>query len=259
MPNTNVNNIRLYYKDLGDSDEVIVFLHGLGATSASWLFQEEYFKEYRLVLPDMRGHGKSEIGEGHFDFTTFASDIKELLDTLKIKKVHLCGLSLGGMVAFEFAARYSDMLHSLCIVNALDELVIKNSKTRFLYFMRKLLFKILPINFMGKILSYTLFPNSQDDNLRKLMMEHTKFVNRQGYIKTLDAMESWSVRKYIKNIYCKTLIIGSEYDYEIFEKKEEVAKRMKNAIFLEIKGAHHFVTWEKANEFNRIYKNFLQS
>ncbi|MCF6309608.1 MAG: alpha/beta hydrolase [Sulfurimonas sp.] len=85
------------------------------------------------------------------------------------------------------------------------------------------------------------------------------FVNEQGYLKTLDAMRMWSVRDAIQNIYCKTLIIGSEYDYETFEGKEELAKRMKNAVFSEIKGAYHFVTWQKADEFNTMYKNFIES
>jgi pimeloyl-ACP methyl ester carboxylesterase len=259
MPKIIVNNIHLYYKELGKSGEVIVFLHGLGATSASWLFQEKYFKEYRLIMPDMRGHGQSEIGEGSLNFTLYASDIKALLDTLGINKVHLCGFSLGGFIAFEFATKYPDMLHSLCIVNAIDEFVLKSNKARFLYFLRKLLFKTLPISIVGKALSNSLFPNSQESNLRKLMMEHLKFVNEQGYLKTLDAMYAWSVRNAIQNIYCKTLIIGSEYDYEVFEGKEELAKRMRNAIFLEIKGAHHFVTRQKADEFNTMYKNFIDS
>ncbi len=107
MKSLYINGIDYYYEDIGSADEVILFLHGLGTSSESWLYQIPFFeKEYRIILPDLRGEGRSSLGDASYSFSLCADDIALLLDKLNIKKVHLCGFSLGGMIASEFAVKY---------------------------------------------------------------------------------------------------------------------------------------------------------
>jgi pimeloyl-ACP methyl ester carboxylesterase len=254
------NHIKPYYYDSCHGDETIIFLHGLGASFLSWEYQVACFKQnYRVIAPDIRGHGKSPLGKEAFSFERCADDIYALLQGLDIKKVHLCGFSFGGMVAFEFAVKYPDMLLSFCAVNVLARFDLNSPGINLLYQLRRILARVLPLKWLAYLMSVTLFPNKKDAHLRRKMLRQSVCVNRPGYICAIDAMQGWSVEKELEKIKVPALLIGSEFDYALFKEKEELANMMPNASYHEIKGAHHFVIWEYADEFNRVYKSFLES
>ncbi len=161
MKSKYVNGIELYYDDIGEGEEVILFLHGLGSNAASWEYQVEVFREeYRLIIPDLRGHGLSSLGTVEFTLALCADDMAVLLDLLGIKKVHLCGFSLGRMIAFEFALRYSTYLSTLCCVNASASLKLKSFKMRFLYLLRKIVSRTLALSWIAYFMALKLFPNN---------------------------------------------------------------------------------------------------
>ena len=72
----------LTYKDLG-SGTPIVLLHGLGSTKEAWVSQHELANKYRLIIPDLRGHGETVINE-NFTIKNFALDIIQLIEHLNI-------------------------------------------------------------------------------------------------------------------------------------------------------------------------------
>lgn len=251
---------KLYYYDSYHGNEAILFLHGLGATSLSWEYQVDFFKEkYRLLIPDIRGHGKSPLDSDEFSFEACADDIYALLVTLGIHKVHLCGFSFGGMIAFEFAVKYPHMLLSFCAVNVLARFDLNSPMLRLIYPLRRIAARIMPLKWLAYLMALYLFPNIKDRDLRIKMVKHGAYVNRKGYICAIDAMEGWSVEKKLSRVNVKSLIIGSQFDYPIFMDKKKLAHSMPNAQYIEIEGAHHFVIWECADEFNRVYKSFLES
>src|SRR5690349_17167122 len=103
MPFAKVNNVQLYYElDGDDSKPVVLFLHGLGSSVRDWEYQVTHFAQnYRVLLIDMRGHGRSEKPAGPYSMRQWAADVVALLDHLKIDKAHVVGLSMGGMIAFQ--------------------------------------------------------------------------------------------------------------------------------------------------------------
>jgi len=251
--------ITLNYKDIGSSDEVILFLHGLGANANSWSDQIEFFKEhYRIIVPDLRGHGLSPLGDEDFSFELCADDIYHLLNTLQIKRVHLCGFSLGGMIAFEFAIKYPEMLHTFCVINTLASFNLFNFKEAFAFNLRRVLIKFFPLRVLSILMSRKLFKD-KDKHLRDRLIKLSKDVNKKAYSIFLDAMPGWDLSQQLSFIKVPSLIVGSEYDYDIFKGKAELAESMPNASFKEIKGCRHFVTWECAETFNTLYKRFITS
>ena len=251
--------IKLHHIDIGNSKEVILFLHGLGANSDSWSEQTNFFKEdYRLIVPDLRGHGQSPFSDEAFSFELCADDIFYLLKELNIEKVHLCGFSVGGMIAFEFAVKYPERLHSFCVVNTLAWFKLFNFKEAFSFNLRRVLIKFFPLPVLALLMAHKLF-KYKDKRLRKKLIELSQSVNKKAYARFLEAMPDWDISQQLSFIKVKTLIIGSEFDYDIFKGKAELAESMPNAKFIEIKGAHHFVTWECADIFNTSYKEFLTS
>ena len=86
MPKIKVNKIELNYEEYGKG-EVLLFLHGLGSTQADWDAQVPFFsKKYRVVVVDLRGHGKTSIPFKDYGVRFMTEDIKQLLDVLKIEK-----------------------------------------------------------------------------------------------------------------------------------------------------------------------------
>jgi 3-oxoadipate enol-lactonase len=112
----NVNNISISYLDAGPVDApVIVFIHGFPFNKSMWKSQVEALKaQYRVIAYDVRGHGDSDSGTVQFSIEQFVSDLIGFLDALKVEKVTLCGLSMGGYIALNaiqnFAKRFDALI-----------------------------------------------------------------------------------------------------------------------------------------------------
>lgn len=92
-----VNNLMVSYNDEGpDGAPVIIFIHGFPFNKSMWIKQAGALKNnYRVITYDVRGHGNSNTGTGDFSIELFANDLLSLMDSLKIIKAMLCGLSIG--------------------------------------------------------------------------------------------------------------------------------------------------------------------
>src|SRR3954447_16392816 len=105
----------LSYNDLG-SGIPIVLIHGLGSKKEAWIPQHELANHYRLVIPDLRGHGETVMNED-FTIKNFALDIINLLEHLNIPAAFICGLSLGGIVAQEIYKQKPEVVKGLILSN----------------------------------------------------------------------------------------------------------------------------------------------
>lgn len=109
----------LYYEKKGKG-EPIVILRGLGRSCRYWLgFDRLLAKHCQVITLDHRGLGRSDADlSWFFGMDQMVDDLLCLLDHLKLKRVHLFGLSLGGMVAMAFAKRHQDRCQTLMIANS---------------------------------------------------------------------------------------------------------------------------------------------
>src|SRR5690349_14900910 len=95
MPITAVNDIEIYFEDRG-TGQPLVLLHGGMGIGADWrhVFPADP-EHYRVIVPDLRGHGRSTNPGGAFTFRQCARDVLALLDTLGIGQTKAIGLSMG--------------------------------------------------------------------------------------------------------------------------------------------------------------------
>lgn len=101
---------QLYYETTGEGQGLILIHAGI-AHSQMWDEQVKLFlKHYQVIRYDLRGHGKTQTEAVKF---SNAKDLNALLEHLNLSKVHLCGISMGGKVALEFALSYPDKVSSL--------------------------------------------------------------------------------------------------------------------------------------------------
>jgi pimeloyl-ACP methyl ester carboxylesterase len=250
------NNIKFYYKEIGSGKEVILFIHGLGSQGKDWRKQVKFFSEnYRCIVVDLRGHGQSDHIPP-FDIPTFANDIIDLIEYLEISSLHMVGISLGGMVAFQIATEKPYFLKSLTIVNALPEFSFKNLKQKWMFFSRFFLIKCFGIKIFSKILAKKLFPQKNHQTLRTEFIKSFVQNNKKTYLTTLKSLWGWGVVDKLHFITCRILFIASQNDYSSLSEKRFFSKKI-NAEIVTIKHSHHAVTIENPTEFNRILQKFI--
>ena len=106
--------------EVAGQGKTVVFLHGMTGSNQDWVNQVCLLTpNYRVVAPDMRGHGKSAapLEEEKYSIPIFVEDVFKLLKVLDIKKCCLVGHSIGGFIALEFAVRHQDKLMALVLVD----------------------------------------------------------------------------------------------------------------------------------------------
>ena len=97
----------------------VVFIHGVGLTYEIWQPQLDFFKNYSNLSYDILGHGKSSLTRQNINFDDFSEQLIELINELKIDKIHLVGFSIGSLIARNFATRYSKRLQSLILLGSI--------------------------------------------------------------------------------------------------------------------------------------------
>src|SRR5580765_8606184 len=114
----NAHDAEIHYDIHGDG-EPLLWLHGGLGHGADWMF---IFKEppagFRLVAPDLRGHGRSTGAGPTYSFQQSAADMFALLDHLEIERVKVIGLSGGGITALHMAAMQPGRMASLIAISA---------------------------------------------------------------------------------------------------------------------------------------------
>jgi pimeloyl-ACP methyl ester carboxylesterase len=106
------------YQDVGNGP-VIVLLHGYLETLKVWKeFSQELSGHFRIIAPDLPGHGKSQITEEIQTMDSMAYQVKLMLDHLKIEKCLMVGHSMGGYVALAFLERYPHMIAGISLFHS---------------------------------------------------------------------------------------------------------------------------------------------
>jgi 3-oxoadipate enol-lactonase len=106
------------YSDQGKG-EVIVLLHGFCGSTEYWEQVIPILSSgYRVIAPDLRGHGASKAPLGSYSIEQMADDVLGLLDSLEISECILLGHSLGGYITLSFAQRYASRLNGFGLIHS---------------------------------------------------------------------------------------------------------------------------------------------
>jgi 3-oxoadipate enol-lactonase len=99
----------------------ILFVHGYPFDHTIWREQIDALEGYRCIAPDLRGMGQSDAPDLGYGMAIYAADLAALLDALGVDEVVLCGLSMGGYVAFEFLRHWRSRVRGLVLVDTQAE------------------------------------------------------------------------------------------------------------------------------------------
>ncbi len=257
MPAAHVLGCTLHYELIG-SGEPVLLIHGLGSSSRDWEYQTAALApNYRIIAPDLRGHGRSQRPPGPYSMGGFANDLIALLDHLHIAQAHVVGLSLGGGIAFQLATQAPERVRSLTIVNSGPELVPRSTRQKLGIWQRYAIVHLLGLKRMAKVLSRRLFP--EDVALQKSFIERFSENDTYAYLSAMRAFVGWSVASQLPAISCPVLVIAADQDYTPVSAKHAYVAQMPNARLVVIDDARHAVPVEKPDTFNRCLLEFLNT
>jgi len=116
---TRINDIEMFYETDG-TGEPLLLLHGGGGCHDDWAFagRDEFLRDYTLILPDARGHGRSTNPQRTITHRQCALDTLALLDHLGIDRCRAIGLSMGGNILLHMATMQPDRIEAMVVVSA---------------------------------------------------------------------------------------------------------------------------------------------
>ena len=125
MPRVTVNGIGLFYQDFGPpSGEPVILIMGWGGDHTAWAFQMQALAgTHRVIALDNRGAGQSDQPDTPYSIVGMAEDVVGLMESLGLARAHICGASMGGMIAQELALRHPARARTLqlhCTLGRID-------------------------------------------------------------------------------------------------------------------------------------------
>lgn len=258
---TNVTT--LYYIDVGQpSSPPIVLIHGFPLSHEMWINQIEVLKKaYRVIAWDLRGQGRSEVGDGLFTLEFLVDDLIALLDHLKIKQAVLCGLSMGGYVSLRTVERNTERVSGLVLCDTKSEADTNETKLA-----RGASIRAIKKNGVGAyaetFLKGALCPTSLKDqsvveSAAKLIQQNTAL----GLCGTLLALAGRTdTTSFLPKIEVPTLILVGEQDtITPPEQSHKMHSMIQNSELHVIPRAAHLSNMENPVEFNTHLLSFLQN
>jgi pimeloyl-ACP methyl ester carboxylesterase len=107
------------YRDEGSGDEVLLLIHGMAGSSRTWnAVMPSLAAKYRVIAPDLPGHGHSSKPRGDYSLGAFAAILRDLLRELDIPRVTVIGQSLGGGVAMQFTYQHPEYCERLVLIGS---------------------------------------------------------------------------------------------------------------------------------------------
>jgi len=242
------------YDSSGAGRTPILFLHGVGSDRSAWRPQLEAFGAERMALAmDFPGYGDSGFHPGATR-ETFADMALALLDALAIERVHLCGLSLGGVIALALHAKAPERLASLILA---DTFAV-HPEGQAIYDRSIAAAAELGLEGLAKARVDALLAQPADVGVRGEVIATMARIAPEAYKLAAAAVWLADQRQVAAIITLPTLILcGGEDRITPPALSEELKDLIRHAALVEIAGAGHLSNLERPATFNRVLAAFL--
>jgi pimeloyl-ACP methyl ester carboxylesterase len=249
--------------EIGGSGPPVVLLHPFPANRQFWKqLVRPLSARYRLIVPDLRGHGDSESGEGPATMEKHARDLDRLLDVAVVGKAVFIGVSIGGYILFEFWRRYRNRVTGLVLCDTkaqadtaevrLNRLKVATDVTE--QGTGKFIESMIP-----KLLGQTTVSSRPDlvGGARGLMQRMSPAGVSQvqrGMAERADSVED------LKSINVPTLIaLGDEDILTPMGDADLMRQYIKGSQLKVIRKAGHWAPWERPEDAGLLFRQFLDS
>lgn len=258
---TEVNNITISYMDVGEGNIPILFLHGFPFDKSTWKKQIDGLQATnRVIACDIRGFGESTDEETHLSIELFAEDLILFMDKLNIKKVIICGLSMGGYIALNAIKRFPERFEALILCDTqcvADTAEVKEKRKKTIEQINHDGTDTFNENFIKSVFHpHSFFDKSAHvEKLQNIVFANPKSIITAGLTALSERSETCST---LSSIDVPTLIIcGREDKVTPLEQSEFMHTKIKNSFLKIIDIAGHVSNIEHPNVFNKHIQYFI--
>ena len=235
-----------------DAEPAILFLHGVGSTKEVWRPQLDFFRGRNTAIAiDYPGYGESEPREGATR-DDFARAALAALDAMGRERAHICGLSLGGVVAIAMHA----LAPGRCLSLVLADSFAVHPDGRGIY--DRSVAGSADLRALAEARVDLLLAQPADPRVRTEVIETMAHIDPAAYRIGAEAVWLADQRERAAAIRVRTLVVcGSEDKVTPPQLSRELAELIPGARYAEIEGAGHLSNLERPQEFNRILSEFI--
>lgn len=248
------NNKKLSYIDFGGTGCTIIALHGhFGCANMFTQLANGLKDSYRVIALDQQGHGFSDWGN-EYTRAEYVNDIESLYEVLEIERAIIIGHSLGGVNAYQFAAKHPEKVRALVIEDIGAR--IEDSLSFILDWPEKFLTARHCHDFLTDqgIDNFLYFMESLEQN-----ETGWKFLfDAKGLVKSqINLNGNW--QKDWDNVKCDVLLMRGQYSKVLRSKQAlDITKDKKNIKYIEFKGCRHTIRDDDFESYKSAIHDFLK-
>jgi 3-oxoadipate enol-lactonase len=246
------------YRVDGPNDApAIVFINSLGTDHKLWDAQADALvRDYRLVRYDFCGHGASEPPPGPVSIASFGEDMLALLDHLSIERAHICGCSLGGMIALWAAAERPARVARVVLANTGARIGTVERWTARIDTVRREGMAGVVESVIARFFSADFRERDPEAVARIAAMLGA--VDPRGYIAACTALRDADLRGIAQKVRAPTLVVAGALDAATPPSMaEELQASIGGSRLVIIEDAAHLTNIERSDEFNAVLVDFL--
>lgn len=256
------DDAELAYTVLGDGPP-LVLLHPFPVNHEFWLpTAQALSSRYRLIIPDLRGHGESSAGDGPATMAKHAADIARICDVEDVGRAVFTGVSIGGYILFEFWRRYRGRVAALVLADTRAQAETADSRANRLRSAEEVLQRgTEPFieTMIPRLLGKTTIANRPDlveavkRMMAKMSPQQINLVQR-GMADRPDSVAT------LKTINVPTLVVGGSEDAATpVAEAELIRQNIPGAQLTVIDKAGHYACFEQAQQAGAILRQFVDT
>ena len=260
MPQITSGDADIFYEVLG-SGPPVVLLHPFPANHTLWKpAAQALTTRYRVILPDLRGHGESGVGAGPATMEKHTADIARVLDHEEVRRAAFVGVSIGGYVLFEFWRKYRARVDALVLCNTKAQAdtpearaVRLQAATFVLERGTELFFGSMIPKLMGKSTRDTR-PDLVEGALRMMrtMSPEDVAMVQRGMAERQDSVDT------LKTINVPTMLVTGDEDILTGVGEAELMRQNISGSQIKVVAkAGHYSPWEQPEEVGKLLRKFL--
>lgn len=258
MPFVSIDGLLLHYQQQGPADApVLALVNSLGTDARIWTnIVDRLSTRYRVITYDKRGHGLSDAPDGDYSLDQHVTDLIGILDHLKIDRLALAGVSVGGLIAQALALRYGERLEALILCDSAakvgDEIMWNERITQ----VKSKGMTAIAGTVMMRWFSDS-FRQDQPEALRgwRNMLLRTPVA---GYAGTCATLRDSDLRNYLGGIAVPTLVVVGDQDRATSpDLVRSTAQSIPGARFEVIERSGHIPPIEQPEALGRLFQSFL--
>jgi 3-oxoadipate enol-lactonase len=259
MPTFLSGDAQLFYRTDGAGPPVVL-LHPFPVNNGFWgPVAQQLGGRYRLIMPDLRGHGDSDLGEGPATMEKLAADLANLCREEDVGKAVFVGVSIGGYTLFEFWRRSHEQVGALVLANTRAGAETAEGRNNRL----KIADKVLQEGtreFIEEMLPKVLGAGTRS-NRPDLVAAARRMMQKMSPQDVAGVQRGMAERKdsvaLLSRINVPTLIIAGEEDGVPIAEAELMRQHIPGSQLQVISGAGHYAALEKPEEFGGVLRTFL--